>query len=75
MICMYSSPNIIWVIKSRRMGRAGHVARMGDRRDVCRVLVVKPTGRRLLEGCRLRWKDNMTTDLQEVGWRAWTGSS
>jgi len=48
---------------------------MGDRRDVCRVLVVKPTGRRLLEGCRLRWKDNMTTDLQEVGWRAWTGSS
>jgi hypothetical protein len=72
---MYSSLNIIWVIKSRRMGWAGHVARMGKRRGVCRVWVVKPKGRRLLEGCRRRWEDNIMMDLQEVVWRAWAGSS
>jgi len=41
---MYSSPNIVWVIKSRRMRWAGHVARMGERRGVYRVLMVKPEG-------------------------------
>ena len=75
MICVYSSPNIIWVIKSRIMRWAGHVACMGERRGVCWVLVVKPEGRRLLEGCRLRWEDNMTMNLQEFCWRAWSGSS
>jgi len=54
---------------------AGHVACMGERRGVCWVLVVKPEGRRLLEGCRLRWEDNMTMNLQEFCWRAWSGSS
>ena len=45
---LYSSPNIVRVIKSRRMGWAGHVARMGEERGVYRVLVGKPEGRRLL---------------------------
>jgi hypothetical protein len=41
---LYSSPNIIWVLKSRRIRWAGHIARMGERKDVCRVLVGKPEG-------------------------------
>ena len=43
---LYSSPNIVWVIKSRKMRWAGHVARMGERRDVYRVLAGKPEGKR-----------------------------
>ena len=69
---LYSSPNIVWVIKSRRMRWAGHVARMVEEREVYRVLVGKldgPLGRP-----RRRWVDNIRMDLQEVGWRgAWTG--
>ena len=42
---LYSSPNIVWVIKSRRMRLAGHVASMGKKRGVCRVLVRKPEGK------------------------------
>ena len=53
--------------KSRRMGWAGHVARMGERRGVYRVLVGEPKGRRPLERPRLRWEDNIKVDLQEVG--------
>jgi len=45
---MYCSPNIVWVIKSRRMRWAGHVARMGEKRGVYRVLVGKPKGKRPL---------------------------
>ena len=45
----YSSHNIVWVIKSRRLRWAGHVAHMGERRGVYRVLVGKPEGKRLLE--------------------------
>jgi hypothetical protein len=60
---LYTSPNIVWVIKSRRMRWAGHVARMGEERGVYRVLVGKPEGRRP----RRRWVDNIRTDLQEVG--------
>jgi len=67
---LYSSPNIIRVIKSRRIRWAGHVTRMGERRDVCRVLVGKPEGKRLLEEPRRRWEDNTTMALQEVCWRA-----
>jgi len=51
----YSSPNIVRVIKSRRMRWAGHVARMGEERVVCRVLVGKPEGRRPLGRPRRRW--------------------
>ena len=64
---MYSPPNIVRVIKSRRVRWAGHVARMGDRRSVFRVLVRKPEGKRSLGRPRRRWKDNIKMDLQEVG--------
>ena len=64
---LYSSPNIVWVIKSRRMRWAGHVARMGEERGVYRVLVGKPEGKRPLGRPRRRWVDNIRTDLQEVG--------
>ena len=64
---LYSSPNILRVIKSRRMRWAGHVARMGEGRGVYRVLVGKPEGRRLLGRPRRRWEDNIRMDLREVG--------
>jgi hypothetical protein len=62
-----SSPNIVRVIKSRRMGWAGHVARMGKERGVYRVLVGKPEGWRPMGRPRLRWEDNIRMDLREVG--------
>jgi len=64
---LYSSPNIVWVIKSRRMRWTGYVAHMGEERGVYRVLVGKPEGRRLLGRPRRRWVDNIRMDLQEVG--------
>jgi len=64
---LYSSSNIVRVIKSRRMRWAGHVARMGGERGAYRVLVGKPGGRRPLGRPRRRWMDNIRTDLQEVG--------
>jgi hypothetical protein len=71
---LYSSPNIIRVIKSRRLRWAAHVARMGDRRGAYRALVGKPEGRRPLERPRHRWEDNIKMDQREVGLGAWTGS-
>jgi len=62
---LYCSPNIIWVIKLT-MRWAGHIARMGDRRCLYRVLVGKPEGKRPLGRPRHRWEDNMKMDLQEV---------
>jgi len=64
---LYSSPNIVQVIKLRRMRWAGHVARMGEERGVYRVLVRKLEGKRPLERPRHRWVDNIKMDLQEVG--------
>jgi len=64
---LLSSPNIVQVIKSRRMRWAGHVACMGEEREVYRVLVGTPEGRRPLGRPRRRWVDNITMDLQEVG--------
>ena len=57
------------MIKSRRMKWAEHVARMGDRRGVLRILVGKPEGKRPLGKPRHGWEDNIKMDLQEVGRR------
>jgi len=65
---MYSSLSIVWVIKSRRMRWSGHVARIGERRDVYTVLMGKRGGTRPLGRPRLRWEDNIKMPLQEVGW-------
>jgi len=64
---LYSSPNTVRVIKSRRMRWAGHVARMCEKRGMYRVLVGKPEGRRPLGRPGRRWADNIRTDLQEMG--------
>jgi len=64
---LYSSPNTVRVIKSRRMRWAGHVACMGEGMGVYRVLVGKPEGRSPLGRPRRRWVNNNMTDLQEVG--------
>ena len=63
---LFSSPNIIWVIKSRRMKWAEYVLRMGEGRGLYRVLVGKPEGRKPLERPRRRWEDNIRMDLREV---------
>ena len=63
---LYSLPNIVRVVKSRRMRWAGHVVRMGEGRGVHRVLMGKPEGKRLLGRPRRRWEDNIKMDLQEV---------
>ena len=72
---LYSLPNIVRVIKSRRMRWAGHVACMGEGRGVYRVLVGKPEGKRPLGRPRSRWEDNIRMDLQEVGlgYEDWIG--
>jgi hypothetical protein len=65
---LYSSPNIIRVIKSRRMRWAGRVAHMGEKRGAYRILVGRPEGRQPLGRPRCRWEDNIKMALQEVGW-------
>jgi len=67
LIDLYSLPNIVRVVKSRRMRWAGHVARIGEGRGVHRVLVGKPEGKRPLGRLRRRWEDNIKMDLQEIG--------
>jgi hypothetical protein len=71
---LYSSPNIIKEIKSRRMRWAGHVARMGEGRNVYRLLVGKPEGKKPLERPRRRWENGIKMDLTEFGWGSveWT---
>jgi hypothetical protein len=65
---LHSSPSIIRIIKSRRIRWTGHVARMGENRNVYRLLVGKPEGKRPLGRQRRRWVDNIRMDLGEVGW-------
>jgi hypothetical protein len=64
---LYSYPNIIRQIKSWRMRWAGHVARMGEEMNVCRVLMGKPEGKRLRGRPRRRWEDGIRMDLREIG--------
>jgi hypothetical protein len=65
--CLYSSPNIVRLIKSRRMRWEGHMARMGEGRGVYRVLVGRPEGKRPLGRPRRRWEDNIKMDFRETG--------
>jgi hypothetical protein len=63
---LYSSPTLVLVIKSRRMRWTGYVARMGEGKYMCRVLVGKSKGKRPLGNLRRRWEDNIKIELQEV---------
>jgi len=64
---LYCSPNIVRIIKSRKIRWAGHVARMKERRGIYRALVGKPEGKRPLGRTRRRWENNINVDVQEVG--------
>jgi hypothetical protein len=63
-----ASPNIIRLIKSRRMRWVGHVAWIGEMRNAYSILVGKPEGKRPLERSRRRCEDNIRTDLRKIGW-------
>jgi hypothetical protein len=65
---LYSSPSVIRIITSRRMRWAGHVARMGEKRNAYRLLVGKPDGKGPLVRPRRRWVDNIKMDLLEICW-------
>jgi hypothetical protein len=65
---LYSSPNIVRQIKSRRMRWAGHMARTGEERKVYKVLIGKSEGKRPLGRPRHRWEDGIRMDLREIGW-------
>jgi hypothetical protein len=65
---LYSSPNIITQIKSKRMRWVGHVACMGEERYVYRVLMGKPGGKRPLGRPRRRWENRIRMDITEIGW-------
>jgi hypothetical protein len=66
--CLFNIPNIIRMIKSRRMRWAGHVARTGEKRNAHRILVGKLEGKRPLGRPRRGWVDNIKRDLREIGW-------
>jgi len=65
---LYASPNVIRVIKSRRMRLAGRVARMRYIRNAYKISVGKPEGKRPFGRVRRRWEDNIRMDLREIGW-------
>jgi hypothetical protein len=64
---MYSSPSIIGIIRSKRRKWVGHVVGMGEKRNVYRLLVGKPEGKRPLGRPRRRWMDNIKMDLLDIG--------
>jgi hypothetical protein len=66
---LYSSPNVIRMIKSRTMRCAGHVTCMGKRRGAYRVSVGKPEGKRRLGRPARKWEDNIRMDVEEIGWQ------
>jgi hypothetical protein len=70
---LYSSPDIIRQIKSRRMRWAGHVARMGEERKLYNVLVGNPEGKRPLVRPRRRWEDGIRMDIGEIALGVWIG--
>jgi hypothetical protein len=72
---VYSSPNLVQVIKLSRIRWVGHVANMRERRSVYRVLVVKPEGMRPLGRPRRRWEDILRCIFRKWDVGAWTGSS
>ena len=74
---MYRSPNIISVIKSRRLRWVGHVARMEEGRSAFKILTGKPTGKRPLGRPRHRWEDNIRKYHEEIGINAgnWVDSA
>jgi hypothetical protein len=63
---LYASPNIIRVIKSREVGKAGHVARMVEMRNSYKILVGKPEGKRLLGRYRRRWDNSIRLDHRDI---------
>jgi hypothetical protein len=70
---LYCSSSIIRIIKSRIMRWAGHVARMGEKRNACGILVGKLVGKRPLGRPRRRWENNIRMDLREIEWGGMTG--
>ena len=64
---MYPSPNVVRVIKSRRLRWAGHAARMEEGRSAFKILTGKHTGKRPLDRPRRRWEDDIRMDLEEIG--------
>jgi hypothetical protein len=72
---LHSSPSIIRMIKSRRIRWAGHVARVGDKRNANMILVGNPEGKRPLGRPRSRWVDNIIRDLREIGFFSGVGLS
>jgi hypothetical protein len=65
---LYSSPNVIRMLKSRRLGWAGQVARMREKRNAYKILMGKLEGNRSLLRPRRRWLDTIKIDLREIGW-------
>jgi len=64
---LHASPNIIGVVKTRRMRRVGHVAWMGGMRNAYNILVGKPVGNRIVTRPRCRW-ETIRMDRREIGW-------
>ena len=64
---LYRSPNIVRVIKYRRLRWTGHVARMEEGKSASKILTGNPTGKRFLGRPRRRWEDNIRMDVEEIG--------
>ena len=74
---LYRSPKIVWMIKSKRLSWARHVARLGEGRRACEILAGKPTEKRPIRSPWHRWEDNIRMDLKEIGvnTRNWVNSA